>query len=131
MSLQSYQATQRSTESPRSTEYRLFAQVTRAMMECKDLGPSKLFDALEWNRRVWLTLQSDLAHPGNRLPDKLKAQLISLSLWVDRHTSKVVQGKAKIQALIDVNRSIMEGLAANIASNAAVPVRSMSNRTAA
>jgi len=131
MSLQSYQATQRSTESPRSTEYRLFAQVTRSMMENRDAGPAKLFDALEWNRKVWLTLQGDLAHPGNRLPDKLKGQLISLSLWVERHTSKVIQGKARIEALIDVNRSIMEGLAASAAATTAGAGKGLSNRTAA
>ena len=33
MSLQAYQKAQRSTERPRDTEYRLFAQVTQALIE--------------------------------------------------------------------------------------------------
>ena len=41
----------------------------------------------------------------------LRAQIISLGLWVSRHASEVARGDADIDALIDVNRSIMEGLA--------------------
>jgi flagellar protein FlaF len=40
----------------------------------------------------------------------VRAQIISLSLWVNRHTSKVIRRQEDIQPLIDVNRSIMEGL---------------------
>lgn len=113
MSLQSYNLAQRATENPRSTEYRLFAQVTRALMGIGDrLGPPD-YSVLDWNRRVWLTLQMDLANDENRLPDALKAQLISLAIWVDRHTTEVLQGKAQVAALVDVNRAIMEGLAQN------------------
>jgi flagellar protein FlaF len=40
----------------------------------------------------------------------VRAQIISLSLWVNRHTSAVMRKEESIQPLIDVNRSIMEGL---------------------
>jgi flagellar protein FlaF len=56
-------------------------------------------------------LQSDLSADDNQLPDGLKAQLISLAIWVDRHSSKVLRGKAEVGPLIKVNRTIMEGLA--------------------
>ena len=111
MSISKYQAAQRNTESPRQAEHRLFGQVNGALMR---IGTSLDVEAtvtLEWNRRIWLTMQSDLARDENQLPDNLRAQLISLAIWVDKHTSKVLQGQAAVVPLIEVNRSIMEGLA--------------------
>ena len=113
MSLHKYISAQNATDDPRRTEYRLFAQVTRALMEARqaaDFGSRN--NAIHWNRRLWLTLQSDCASDGNRLPDELKAGIISLSIWVDKHSRRVLKGEADINPLIDVNRSIMEGLAA-------------------
>lgn len=121
MSLQKYQAAQRATENPRSTEYRLLAQVTRSLMEWKDKPAPQRVEALDWNRRVWLAMQADLADARNQLPGQLKANLISLSIWVDKHTSKAMVGKAPIEPLIDINRNVMEGLAASAGVSAMRP----------
>ncbi len=111
MSLKAYSATQKATADPRATEYRLFAQVTRALMAIGPTLDPAAHEALYWNRTVWSTLQKDLANPSNRLPDALKAKLISLSLWVDRYSKQVIKGEADIAPLIQVNRAVMEGLA--------------------
>jgi len=115
MSLQNYQTTQLQTEGPRQTEYRLFALVTRDLMAAgaKETFNPEFYKSVDWNRRLWLTLQSDLSLDDNALPDALKAQLISLAIWVDRHSSKVLRGEASVGPLIKVNRTIMEGLAVN------------------
>ncbi|WP_293678001.1 flagellar biosynthesis regulator FlaF, partial [uncultured Phenylobacterium sp.] len=58
MSLQAYQRAATRAESPRDLEYRLFAQVTRALIEASALDPNDIggrADALDWNRRVWAT----------------------------------------------------------------------------
>lgn len=113
MSLRAYQKTQRSTEQPRETEYRLFAQVTQALIEANGQGRSNvtvLVDALDWNRRLWSTLATDCASDGNKLPDALRAQIISLSLWVSRFSSDAARSGASLEPLIDVNKSIMAGL---------------------
>ena len=68
--------------------------------------------ALHWNRRLWLALQADCAVEDNQLPESLRAGIISLAIWVDKHSRKVLRGEAQIEPLIDVNRSIMEGLTA-------------------
>ena len=68
--------------------------------------------ALDDNRRLWHALEEDLASPGNQLPDQLKAQIISVAIWVERHSKLAEQGDAEIDALIQVNESIMKGLAA-------------------
>ncbi len=111
MQLQAYRAAQDQTETARQTEYRLFAAVTRSLMDAAQDPARGLLGAIDWNRRLWITLQTDLAADENRLPDSLRAQLISISIWVDKHSRKVARGEADIQPLIDVNRSVMEGLA--------------------
>ena len=113
MSLHSYTVAQNATENPRQTEYRLFAQVTRSLLECKgEDSKSLLAKSIHWNRRLWLALQADCALENNLLPDETRAGIISLAIWVDKHSRKVLRGEAEIEPLIDVNRSIMEGLSA-------------------
>ncbi|MBT3333021.1 MAG: flagellar biosynthesis regulator FlaF [Rhodospirillaceae bacterium] len=113
MSLHSYTVAQNTTENPRQTEYRLFAQVTRSLLECKgEDSKSLLAKSIHWNRRLWLALQADCALENNLLPDETRAGIISLAIWVDKHSRKVLRGEAEIEPLIDVNRSIMEGLSA-------------------
>jgi flagellar protein FlaF len=48
--------------------------------------------------------------PDNQLPAPLRAQIISISLWVGRHTSAVIRGDEEFEPLIDINRIIMQGL---------------------
>ena len=121
MSLQAYQQAATRAESPRETEYRLFAQVTLALMEAAKLDPVEIgrrVDALDWNRRVWNVLQIDCASPENGLPVELRASIISLAIWVTRHTSAVIRREEEIQPLIDVNRMIMQGLSGGTAAAA-------------
>ncbi|HEY9219661.1 MAG TPA: flagellar biosynthesis regulator FlaF [Phenylobacterium sp.] len=113
MSLQAYQQAAQRSESPREAEYRLFGQVTRALMDAAKADPHDLrtrVDALDWNRRLWSALGSDCADPTNALPDQLRASIISLSIWVHKYTSQVIRREEDIDALIDVNRMIMQGL---------------------
>jgi len=116
MSLKAYQTTAARAEDPRQTEYRLFGQVTRALMEAEKLERSQIrerMDALDWNRRMWSLLASDCASDGNKLPAQIRANIISLSIWVNKHTSLVMRHKEEIGPLIDVNRIIMQGLLPN------------------
>ncbi len=115
MSLRAYQQAATSAESPRETEFRLFTQVTLALVEASRLDPKDIMGrvpALDWNRRVWSVLALDCGAPGNQLPKGLRAGIISLSIWVNKYTSEVIRGQEDIQDLIDVNRMIMQGLSA-------------------
>jgi flagellar protein FlaF len=66
-------------------------------------------------------LAADCAAEGNSLPQALRAQIISLSLFVDRHSSAVLRQGAAIDVLVDINRSIMQGLSPAHAAAAAQP----------
>lgn len=114
MSLQAYQKASARSESPRDAEYRLFGQVTRALIHAAEADKNDIktrIEALDWNRRVWSALAADCSTAENRLPVELKAQIISLSLWVSRHTSLVMQRQEEFEPLIDINKIMMQGLA--------------------
>lgn len=112
MSLNAYRRAQEIGASPRATEYRLMSQITAEMITARDAGLNgvQLMPALHRNRRAWGTFSAVCAAPDNQLPDDLRARIISLALWVDRHTSEVVRGKESIDDLININRVIIDGL---------------------
>ncbi len=121
MSLRAYQQTAARAESPRETEYRLFGQVTRALMEAAKLDPTDLagrMEALDWNRRLWSALAVDCGDEGNGLDEGLRASIISLAIWVGKHTSLVIRGQEDIQDLIEINRMIIQGLSGGAAEAA-------------
>jgi flagellar protein FlaF len=112
MTLQAYRNTQRITEEPRSTEYRLFGQVTGALIDVQKTGGngSPLVDAVDWNKRLWRTLAADCMDDRNQLPQEVRAKIVSLSLWIAKYSRKVTREGASLDPLIQVNRTIMQGL---------------------
>lgn len=119
--LQAYKQAATRTETPREMEYRLFGQVTRALMHAATVGPTDTrtrIDALDWNRRLWSTLATDCSDPGNAMAMPLRAQIISISIFVSKHSSAVMRGDDDFQTLIDINRAIMQGLAPDSAQAA-------------
>jgi len=88
--------------------------VTRALMDLKTKPREDLrawIDALDWNRRLWSVLAADCASSSNALPETTRARIMALNLWVNRYTSEVMRRKADVDALIEINRTIMQGLA--------------------
>jgi flagellar biosynthesis activator protein FlaF len=115
MSIEAYRRTATQAESPRDREYRAFGQATAQLLDAERAGRGAIglrAEALSLNRRLWSLLAADCAHPENTLPQQLRAQIISIALFVDRHSSAVMRDGADIEPLIDINRSMMEGLAA-------------------
>ena len=100
-------------QTSRQCEYQIFAKITgqlqaAAAMEDSDVQKRAL--AIYENQKLWLALQEDLSHPDNAFPDQLKAGLISLAIFIQTHSSKVLLGREDIQPLIDVNICMMRGL---------------------
>jgi flagellar protein FlaF len=114
MSIKAYQRAATQADTPRDLEYRAFGQVTAGLVRAKDegaaLGP--LAEAIDANRRLWNLLSADCALPENQLPLTLRGQIISLAMWVARYSSEVLREGADIEPLIEINRTMMEGLAA-------------------
>lgn len=114
MSIKAYQRAATQADTPRELEYRAFGQVTAALVRVKEEQGSlaQLAEALDANRRLWSVLSADCSVPENQLPLTLRGQIISLAMWVARYSSQVLRDGAEIDPLIDVNRTMMEGLGA-------------------
>ncbi len=99
-------------ERPRAAERRLLTEITGAMRTADAAGGdcADLVMALHRNREAWATLAAACAAGGNVLPPALRAGVISLAIFVDRHTSEIIAGRATIEALVDVNLLVIDGL---------------------
>src|SRR5579872_2605709 len=116
MTLKQYQNIQRTVEDPRATEYRLFGQVTGALIDAKTANAmgTPLVEAIDWNRRLWRTLAADCMDDRNSLTQDVRAKIISLSLWVAKYSRSVTREKAPLDPLIEINRTIMQGLQSKV-----------------
>jgi flagellar protein FlaF len=114
MSIKAYQRAATQAENPRELEYRAFGRATAALVRLKDEKPAAalIAEALEVNRKLWNVLAADCAVPENQLPLTLRGQIISLAMWVSRYSSEVLRDGADVEPLIDINRTMMEGLLA-------------------
>jgi flagellar protein FlaF len=112
MTVKAYHNAQLVTENPRATEYRLFGKITGALIEAQKnrakLGP--LAEVLDWNKQLWRTLANDCLDDRNQLPKDVRAKIVSLSLWVAKYSKTVTREGAPLDPLIQVNRTIMQGL---------------------
>lgn len=69
------------------------------------------FEATAYLRRLWSVFLIDLSHEDNALPEKLRASLISIGMWVRREADMIDAGDSKnFEGLIEINQMIAEGL---------------------
>lgn len=98
---------------PRGIEYELLARATQRMTSTnarREQDFPAFVAALSDNNRLWSVLGADVADPANGLPNKLRAQLFYLSRFTAEHTRSILDGKASVQVLIDINTAVMRGL---------------------
>ncbi|MBB97792.1 MAG: flagellar biosynthesis regulator FlhF [Rhodobacteraceae bacterium] len=101
------------TRSEKSIEYDVLAQITRRLKSAAEKGPSgfsALASALHDNKRLWNVFAIDVADPNNKLPESLRARLFYLAEFTHAHTSAVLQRRAKVAPLIDINMAVLRGL---------------------
>ena len=113
MAQSAYRQASGPTRTDRDAEYAAFGTVTRRLkaIDGNDKDQfQELCEAVTLNQRLWSTLLGDLSLDGNGLPDALRAQLISLALFVNRHTHAVLSGRGSVDILIEINTAIMKGL---------------------
>jgi len=68
-------------------------------------------EAIYFVEQLWLLLLEDLAGSANELPDRLKAGLISIGIWMTKEIRNIRMGDQKSFAgLIEVNGLIRDGL---------------------
>jgi flagellar protein FlaF len=110
-------AARRTIATPRDIEYQAFVYVTALMTDARDARDlpdtarlARMAEAMHQNVRLWAALAADCASDGNKLPNPLRNAIIDLANFARIHMARVIDGKDTIDALIDVNLSIMKGL---------------------
>lgn len=128
--LKAYQGAQQQNMTPRQAEAMAFTKAAGMMEEAKRTpgDGSVLAQALRFNQLFWTILQADITDPNNQLPNEIKANIMSLSIFVDKQTSKVLRsGDANdLDALININRNLAMGLREGEGDRAASPATSAS-----
>lgn len=113
MAYSAYSRPETPVKSQRSIEYDLFARVTKRMSAAwaaRFDDFSGLVRALHDNTTMWRTLASDVAEPENGLPKALRARLFYLYEFTAQHSPKILDEKASIEVLVDINTAVMRGL---------------------
>ncbi|HBF31738.1 flagellar biosynthesis regulator FlaF [Rhizobium sp.] len=68
-------------------------------------------EAIYYTRRVWIRFIEDLKQPDNQLGTELRANLISIALWILRECDRIRQRESEnYQGIIDVATIIRDGL---------------------
>ena len=75
------------------------------------LASREATDAIFFLRRLWVFFIEDLAKPENDLPTQLRADLISIGIWIMKEAEQVRLGNStNFKGLIEVSQLIAEGL---------------------
>ena len=98
---------------PRGTEYLAFQKITARLVQAQrdDAPMTEIASAVLDNRRLWTTIALDVAGDGNQLPQMLRAQLMYLAEFSLLSCTKAMRDKAALRPMIEVNTSVMRGLA--------------------
>lgn len=93
---------------------RMALDLSISMLEQADaIGVSSVqaFEAIAFTNKLWTTLIEDLADSGNGLPKELRAQLVSIGIWIlrDLETSRTEPAKG-FADVIAVSKAIRDGL---------------------
>ncbi|WP_299866102.1 flagellar biosynthesis regulator FlaF [uncultured Hoeflea sp.] len=68
-------------------------------------------EAVYFVSRLWVRFVEDLASPENELEQELKANLISIGIWIIKEAEKIRQRQSdNFQGIIDISIIIRDGL---------------------
>lgn len=102
-----------STGTARDRERMMFDRAIE-MLEAAEAAGAKSLEAdkaIIFSRRVWQLLVDDLSQEGNALAPELRANLISIGIWILKECEAIRLGKSEnFRGIIDVTQSIRDGL---------------------
>jgi flagellar protein FlaF len=99
--------------SPAEIDAMVLQEAASRLQKAQENPSSDFFEqSLRYNQLIWTVIQSEMT-AENPLSGLIKANLISLSIFVDKQTPKAIGRRDPdlLDALIDINRNISLGLA--------------------
>lgn len=94
-------------------ERQLLTRSIDLLIDARAAGTDSMesIEAIHFLNRVWTSLIEDLGSPENALPRELRANLISIGLWLLREAEDVRQGRSdNFDGLIEVSQIIRDGI---------------------
>jgi flagellar protein FlaF len=85
----------------------------RLLTDARQVGADSqaAIEAIHFVNRLWITFLDDLGSPENALPKELRANLISIGLWVLREAEEIRQGRSEnFEGLIEITQIIRDGI---------------------
>ncbi|MBB5043788.1 flagellar biosynthesis regulator FlaF [Shinella fusca] len=74
-------------------------------------GGKATVEAVYFTRRVWIRFIEDLGDPENELEDELRANLISIAIWILKEIEKIRKREStNFQGIIDITTIIKDGI---------------------
>ena len=114
--LQAYAQTQKTSMPPREVEAMAFTKAALMLEDAKQTldDYDSYASALKFNQLLWTIIQADVVDKENKLPSPIKANILSLSIFVDRQTIKALAETKEqhLDILININKNLAEGLMA-------------------
>jgi flagellar protein FlaF len=94
-------------------ERQLLTRSIDLLIAARDVGPMSMqaIEAVYFMNKVWTAFIDDLGNADNELPTELRANLISIGLWLLREGEEVRQGRSNnFEGLIEVSQIIRDGI---------------------
>ena len=112
-----YQQTQKTVDTNREAgaaevDAIVLRQAADRLQKAQQLPNEDYFEeTLLYNQLIWTVIQSEMT-AENPLSEEIKANLVSLSIFVDKQTAKAIGTREPelLDTLIDINRNISLGL---------------------
>ena len=112
-----YQQTQKTVDTNREAtaaeiDAMVLRQAAERLQKAKETPDDDYFEeTLLYNQLIWTVIQSEMT-AENPLSEEIKANLISLSIFVDKQTAKAIGTREPdlLDTLININRNISLGL---------------------
>ncbi len=115
--LEAYRTVQKTTLSEREMEASVLTKAALVLQQVQNNWEAedrdmRLDEAVRYNQKIWSIFQSELSKPDNPLPKKLREDILSLSLFIDRRIFEVLASPApeKLSVLININLNLAAGL---------------------
>jgi len=106
-----YQDGVKRAESPTETDAAVLERAALLLTDAQKVaGTEEFYMALNYNQRIWTVIQTYVTEE-NPWPDLIKANLLSLSIFVDKQTfASMADGDPEgLDVLININRQIAAG----------------------
>jgi flagellar protein FlaF len=115
--LAAYRTVQKITSSDSEIEALVLTRAAQKLAEVQNNWDApdrdaKLDEALRNNQMIWSIFQGELMKADNPLPKKLKQDILSLSMFIDKRSFEVMAQPApeKLDVIINLNLSLAAGL---------------------